>query len=40
MLAQAGLPPKAAATNKDKATSALVRIPARESSLPFAGGSM
>ena len=33
MLAQAGLPPKAAETNKDKATIALARAPARPSHL-------
>ena len=38
MLAQAGLPPKAAETSKDKATSASVRLPARESSLPLLAG--
>ena len=38
MLAQAGLPPKAAETSKDKATSASVRLPARESSLPLLVG--
>ena len=35
MLTQASLPPKAAETSKDKATSASVRLPARESSLPL-----
>ena len=38
MLAQAGLPPKAAETGKDKATSALARLPVRESSLPLLVG--
>ena len=33
MLAQAGLPPKAAETNTDKATSWLARLPACDSSL-------
>ena len=35
MLAQASLPPKAAETGKDKTTSALARLPVRESSLPL-----
>jgi hypothetical protein len=35
MLAQAILPPKAAETGKDKATSALARLPVREPSLPL-----
>ena len=38
MLAQAGLPPKAAETGKDKATSALARLPVRETSLPLLVG--
>ena len=38
MLAQASLPPKAAETDKDKATSALARLPVRESSLPLLVG--
>ena len=40
MLAQAGLPPKAAETGKDKATSALARLPVCETFLPLlVGGS-
>jgi hypothetical protein len=35
MLAPASLPPKAAETGKDKATSALARLPVREPSLPL-----
>jgi hypothetical protein len=38
MLTQASLPPKAAETGKDKATSALARLPIRESSLPLLVG--
>ena len=38
MLAHAGLPPKAAETNKDKTTSALARLPARKSSLSLMAG--
>jgi hypothetical protein len=38
MLAQASLPPKAAETGKDKATSALARLPVREPSLPLLVG--
>ena len=38
MLAQAGLPPKAAETGKDKATSALARLPVRETFLPLLVG--
>ena len=38
MLADASLPPKAAGTNKDKATSWLARMPARESSLSLLEG--
>jgi hypothetical protein len=38
MLAQDGLPPKAAETDKDKATSALARLPVRETSLPLLVG--
>ena len=38
MLTQAGLPPKTAETSKDKATSALARLPVRESSLPLLVG--
>ena len=38
MLADASLPPKAAGTNKDKATSSLARMPARESSLSLLEG--
>ena len=38
MLAQAILPPKAAETGKDKATSALARLPVREPSLPLLAG--
>jgi hypothetical protein len=38
MLAHAGLPPKAAETGKDKATSALARLPVRETSLPLLVG--
>ena len=38
MLAQVSLPPKAAETGKDKATSALARLPVRESSLALLAG--
>ena len=37
-MAQASLPPKAAEANKDKAMSALARLPARESSLSLLAG--
>jgi hypothetical protein len=38
MLVQASLPPNAAETGKDKATSALARLPVRETSLPLLVG--
>jgi hypothetical protein len=38
VLAQAGLPPKAAETNVDKATSGLARPPARELSFSLMAG--
>ena len=38
MLTQASLPPKAAKTSKDKAASALARLPIRYSSLPLLAG--
>jgi hypothetical protein len=38
MLADAGLPPKAAETNLDKATSWLARLPASDSSLSLLEG--
>ena len=39
MLAQAGLPPKAAETNTDKATSVLARLSARNSLLSLLEGA-
>jgi hypothetical protein len=38
MLTLASLPPEAAETGKDKATSALAMLPVRESSLPLLAG--
>jgi hypothetical protein len=38
MLAQAGLPPKAVETNRDKTTSTLARLSARKASLSLMAG--